>query len=376
MSIAFDSRKISPALLASLDGLLDADWLFSLFCHIAETPGPTQTVAYSRGAAIARLARQEMAGGAVGVSANLVETGNVAIRFAQRPRVIFVAHADEISYLVGDAHLQPGSPPADADAIPLIPFCNHNAQIDWPGTAWRYDPADEALRQVATGLIRTGPDGAGGWRAWFSVTDGGMEPGDRVIYDAATLPVEEDRLQGKVDNALGVAGLLAGAIALHRLGLHPPVWFLFTDEEEGPPQTNANFARGMRRLLHAMRFPAETLFVEVDAHEVPHGQTPRPQARYGEQSRFCHGVVTPPELYSRFRHFAGGLAGAGLPVSENRGYISRSDSVALMERYRNVLLWGYDAHDTHYRHGWPTASFAALKALAQLTVCTALAAEN
>lgn len=376
MPSAFDSGKISPALLASLDGLLDAEWLYALFCRIAETPGPSQTVAYSRGAAIANLARQEMSGGAAGIAADLVGTGNTAIRFAATPRIVFVAHADEISYLVGDAVLLPDPAPGDPAALPLIPFCNHNAQMEWPGSAWHYDMDQTVLIQTATGLIRTGPDGSGGWRAWFSVADGRVEPGDRIIYDAATQPVTDDLLRGKVDNGLGVTALLAGAIALHRLGLHPPVWFLFTDEEEGPPQTNANFARGMRRLLHAMDFPGETLFVEVDAHEIPHGQRPRPQARFAEQARLCHGVVTPPDLYVPFRRFAGELVDAGVHVSENRGYVSRSDSVALMERYRNVLLWGYDAHDTHYRHGWPTASFAALKALAQLTVCTALAVES
>lgn len=376
MSLAFDTRKVSLSLLDSLGGLLDPEWLYTLFCRIAEAPGPSQTVAYSRGATIAHLARQEMGRGRVGVAANLVGSGVTAIRFAAIPRIVFVAHADEISYLVGDGVLLPGNAPGDPAALPLIPYCNHNAQMDWPGSAWRYDSTRSALKQTATGTIRTGADGAGGWRAWFSVADGGVEPGDRIIYDTATPPVDGDRLQGKVDNALGATALLAAAVALHRLGLNVPVWFLFTDEEEGPPQTNANFARGLRRLLNAMNFPAETLFVEIDAHEIPSGQQPRPQARFAEQARFGHGAVTPPHLYIPFRHFATELSTAGIPISENRGYVSRSDSVALMERYQNVLLWGYDAYDTHYRHGWPTASLAALAALVQLTVCTALALES
>lgn len=372
MAISFDGRAVTAEFLRKVREETQPDKALALLKTIAETPGPSQTVSYSRGLAIAQFVR-EMGGDQLSVELDLMGTGNVALRFAPTPRVVFLAHADEISYLVGGAELPPVCP-EDEFAMPLIPFCNHNAQLEWSGTAHRYDPQLHRLRQVAEGVIRTGHH-RGQQQAWFSWEGHGLEPGDRVIYHTPTLLDDSGLVRGKVDNALGIASLLLAASALQRAGRRPPVWFLFTDEEEGPPQANASFARSMRRLVHATSLPAETLFVEIDAHEVPHDVTPAPAARFAEKAKFGHGVVTPPDIYVPFRQFARALEEHGIAVTENTGYVSRSDSVAVMEKYRNVLLCGYEARDTHYRHGWPTASLRGLVALAQLVACISVAAE-
>ncbi len=369
--IAFHPQPITQEWLAQLRELTQPQDLLALFAQVAETPGPSQTVSYSRGRAI-----QEAVEGFLGpetqalLDRNLAGTGVVALRFAPTPRVIFVAHADEISYLVGSTEILPSFP--EGNGTPLVPFCNHNAQVDWPGSAWRFDPDAQRLAQVARGTIRS-RELAGTWRAWFQAEEGDVAPGDRVIYETSTHGDPDGLLRGKVDNALGATALLAAAQALVRTGQWPPVWFLFTDEEEGPPQTAASFSRSMRRLVHSLPLPPETLFVEVDGHEVPHAQTPGPSAFFGEAAKLAQGVVTPPDLYIPFRGFAAWLAQQGVALQENRGYISRSDSVAIMERYRHVLLCGYQVRDTHYRHGWPTASLNGLVALAQTLACVALA---
>ena len=370
--ITFDPQPITPEWLARLRQLTRPEDLLTFFTRVAKTPGPSQTVSYSRGRAI-----QEAVVGFLGpesdrfLDLNLAGTGNVALRFAPTPRVVFVAHADEISYLVGSTGILPACPD-DQRGIPLVPFCNHNAQQDWPGSAWRYLPSERRLAQVARGTIRS-RELAGVWRAWFVAEEGQVAPGDRVIYETPTHWDPNGLLRGKVDNAFGVAALLAAARALVHTGERPPVWFLFSDEEEGPPQTAASFSRAMRRLVHSLPLPPETLFVEVDGHEVPHEQTPGPGAFFGEAAKLAQGVVTPPDLYAPFRDFAAGLAAQGVAIQENRGYISRSDSVAIMERYRHVLLCGYQVRDTHYRHGWPTASMDGLVGLAQSLACIALA---
>lgn len=373
MYTPFRLDALGPRLVERVRTAITPDQALDLFRQIAETPAPSQTVAYSRGALICHLFRSlSRPGFPVQVAENFRGAGNTAICFTAAPRIVFLAHADEISHLVGGPALFPAPPPDAPDALPLIPFYNHNAQVDWPGRAWRYDLHTGRLHERAEGTILSRREGAG-WRAWFAVDRGVVEPGDRIIYHTPTQPVEEGLLRGKVDNALAVTGLLLAALALVHVGARPAVWFLFTDEEEGPPATNANFSRGLRRLIHGVRLPAETLFVELDGHEVPHEATPGPSARFVEQAKFCHGAVTPPDLYAAFRAFAGELARRGVDVTESQGYASRSDAVAVMERYRNILLWGYDVKDTHYRHGWPTASLDALLALAQLAACTALA---
>src|SRR5687767_177688 len=69
---------------------------------IADTHAPSQTVHYTRAIAVQRLL-EKLGNGSYSFDINYGKTGNALLSIGGRsPRILFFAHADEISYLVGD----------------------------------------------------------------------------------------------------------------------------------------------------------------------------------------------------------------------------------------------------------------------------------
>jgi hypothetical protein len=291
-------------------------------------------------------------------------TGNMAVKLAGRPRVLVFAHADEISFLVGQRH--------DDGDIALEALCSYRAARSHPARVLRYSE-DGQLVTVGTGELipREQP---GDPMPSLRLTGGGAAPGDRVVLDYPLHASASGVITGKIDNAAGVVACVLALGALAQLGRTPAAWFIFTDEEEGPAGENATFARGARRLLRAVDLPADTLCLVVD-DQATDPLRPIPQSAYfTEMESHCRGAIVHPQLCAQVRALSGALAERGVDLAENPGYVSRGDSPALIERFRNIIPLGYPAINSLYEHGVATTSLGSIRALALALACMTLAA--
>jgi len=326
-----------------------------ILTRLASVSAPSQTVAYTRATII-----RELVGEILGtsISTDYQGTGNAAILLGDSVRFAFFAHADEASYLV-NAQLS-------KDAWELLPFCSHRAQANVEARVLRYNNLYDRLDIVAEGIIETSSQHS---LPWLRVVSGEVVTGDRIVM-YYPLTVSETSISGVLDNLVGVAACLAAINGLIRIGIKLPVGFFFTDEEAGPPDSNATFARGTRRLLHRIESPH--LCVVVDAHEIEAGQLGK-GALFAEKSSLARGAVVPPHIFQLFRQFASSFLSANkIHVSENHGYVSRSDCVACFEFSPNVLLLGYPMKDSLFDKNAPQAMMTDIIALAKAIAWTAL----
>jgi len=339
--------------------LFQSEVLWAILQPVADTHAPSQTVTYTRAAVIADLLRQH-ASGSYRFTKNYRRTGNGLLQLgASPPRLIFSAHADEFSYLIGAGNKN--------DGYPLQPFCSDRTTIDYQAVALRYNIASDRLEPVARGLLkRIGADSS----PVFFPAEGRVSPGDRIVYHHP-LQKEGDTLYGSLDNAGSVAACLLAALALLKLAPDTPVAFAFTDEEEGPPALNASFGRGARRLARQPELPP--LVVNVDGHNISDWCQLSKGASFAQASSGARGAVTPPRLYVTFQALAADMAKAGILLQENMGYVSRSDDVAWMEVTPNILLLGFPLDNPHFNQAPPSASLEDLLHLAQTVATTALA---
>jgi len=343
---------------AALTSIITATTAWTILETIANTYAPSQTVSYTRALAIQQLLPK------LGLEAYLFDpdyahTGNALLTLGARsPKILFLAHADEFSYLVG---------PEVGDGIwSLTPYCSDRTEIDYHAVALRYRPASGRLETAATGLIsRDNPERA----PYFVAQAGSLQPGDRVIYRHPLSQVA-DAIQGSLDNAAGVTACLLAVLALSRLAPQATVAFAFTDEEEGPPVYNTTFARGARRLLR--RLPMPDLCVNVDGHNLSTWCKLGQGAVFTEQTGQGRGAVVPPQVYARFKRMAADMTAQGVRLTENLGYVSRSDEVACLEMTPNILLLGYPLRDPHFNQGVPAISLADLLDLGQAIFWTAV----
>ena len=69
---------------------------------IADTHAPSQTVHHTRAVAVQQILEKH-GNGSYSFDVNYAKTGNALLALGSRvPRILFFAHADEISYLVGN----------------------------------------------------------------------------------------------------------------------------------------------------------------------------------------------------------------------------------------------------------------------------------
>ena len=362
MPTRFQTKRLSSTIGKTIDAAINHELALSLLKQIADTPGPSQCLLYSRGRVIERVLNEHLRHHrSFRFVHDYQRTGNVAVMLGDKPSALFVAHADEISYLLQGEALD--------QEVPLVPFCNHKAKEEYPAVSLRYDPEGQRLKQSASGSILS--RGAAS-SPYLVLKEGRAEIGDRVIFDYPLIVGEDNLVYGKVDNAAGVTACLLASIALTQLEPAEPIWFVFTDEEEGPADSNSTFARGARRLVQGTELPADTLCVVVDEYDMEPG-TPLNKVLFSEKESMCRGNVVPPHLYTEFKEFVGHLQAWGIDIAENSGYVSRSDSPALMERFRNILLLGYSARNAHFDDGPPCTSLDAVVSLAKTIVWMALA---
>jgi len=282
----------------------------------------------------------------------------------ETPRALFIAHADEISYLLGMEPL--------GEEIRLTPFCSHRAKDGYPVIGLRYDLQEHNLKRKASGSLisRTESDRL---VPYLVLKEGSAQVGDRVIFDYPAVLDDQQLVYGKVDNAAGMTACVLALIALAQLKPAEPIWFLFPDEEEGPPMGNSMFARGARRFVQGLELSSDTLCVVIDGHNTQPGKQPGPSALFAENESLCQGVVVPPPLYAEFKGLANHLRSLGVDILENSNRVARSDSPALMEYFRNILLLGYHVKDAHFDDNPPCTSLDAIISVAKTIVWMTLA---
>ena len=351
-------HPLNNEVIQRIDSLLQPLTIWTVLGAIANTHAPSQTVAYTRARAIDQL----LAGWGqenYEFDLNFAQTGSALLRLSQQaPDILFVAHADEFSYLVG---------PSNRDGSwSLIPFCSDQATIDYAAVALRYEPAAQQLATVAQGTIKRYVIDK---TPHFYPSSGQVQPGDRLVYDHQ-LQRRGDLTRGSLDNSAGVAACLLAARILTQVAPNTPVAFAFTDEEEGPPVFNTAFGRGSRRLARQLTPPK--LCVVVDGHDVSRRYHRGVGAVFAEKASEAKGAVVPPRLYTAFKALAEQMVSHGVKIMENPGYVSRSDDVSWMEITPNILLLGYLLSNPHFNRAVPSASLSDISHLAKAIVWTAL----
>lgn len=358
-----DRNDRPPAeMLQAADSLFQPEMAWAILEAIADTHAPSQTVHYTRAIEVQRILQQHGNRDDYEFIRNYAKTDNALLYLGGHvPKIVFFAHADEISYLVGDRH--------DEGSWTLIPYCSDRAEIEYNAVALRYRPSMSGLEAVAEGTIRMINHGEKSVPHFFPAW-GWVQPGDRLVYHHP-LSLESDIIRGSIDNSAGVAACLLAVLALCQEAPRVRVAFAFTDEEEGPPVLNSTFARGARRLLRRLDPP--DLCVNVDGHDISQWCSIGEGAVFAEKTSLCKGGVVPPHLYAAFKELADDMVAHGVRITENPGYVSRSDDVACVEMTSNVLLLGYPVKDPHFNQAVPSASLSDILNLSKAVFWTAIA---
>lgn len=340
---------------------------FQTFKQLSDNYSPSLTVSRVQGPLVESL----LADTNVKVDHNLRKSGTIGLTIGQEPAPIwFSGHADICSYLTG---LWDGS------GYPLTPFCMPRAR---PGrrAAVALGSPDNAgpLERLAEGEMVTTDDG----QTFFATKESGLSTWTRVVYHLeATWDQESDQIHGYIDNQATCAALILAARVLAHYEVN--ALLLLNDEEEGPvDKGNQGFSRAMQRLLH--RTPLDQLpdiIIVSDGH-MPSGIDPDNDdsifgqgALYGGLSSGGRGAVVPPQLIQFTRELAPEIAAHGIKLSENPGYISRSDDISAMQYTQNVMLIGFAGTSSHFDLT-PTMRCSDLVNLTKALVVYALIAQD
>src|SRR5437588_6264196 len=115
MPAHFRSENLDPNTGKMIDATINRELAFSLFKHIADTHAPSQSVSYTRGRTIERILNEHIHQ-PLHFEADYRQTGNIAVMLGETPSALLIAHADEISYLLGTEPL--------GKELRLTPFCS------------------------------------------------------------------------------------------------------------------------------------------------------------------------------------------------------------------------------------------------------------
>lgn len=329
---------------------------------IADTPSPSGAATVCRGPVVQMLCKElEITETAAVYRADADASGCDTVSLGDSG-IRFLAHQDEISYLLAGPPKKPG--------WPLLPYCYHLAELASPARLIRFDPHG-GYHVAASGTVHT-VEG----RPYFTTPDG-VEPeqGDRVtLFTATRVDPITQQVTAALDNAAGVACCLLAAATLAQSGV--PFSLLLTDEEEGPPgSASQTISRGATRLYR--RISPAPLTVAVDIHGLSEadrqacGSHERSWgASIAEASSSGRGSVTPPHLYRAVRQITDGLAADyGLTVRPNlSGHVPRSDDVVAMLETNRLVVLGYPGSNRHFDRGLPTANLLDLQMLSKALV--------
>lgn len=269
------------------------------------------------------------------------------------PRVLFIAHLDQISYLVDEK--------VSENVWRLLPYCKHLSQIEVPAKALRYDLENEEFVESAAGILYS--EGTGkGLTPYFRASEGALESGDRIVYEWP-VQVEGDLAKGNIDNAAGAAACLVAGSALFKAFPDSNVGFVFSDEEEGPSDNPMFFARGVRRLMN--KIPAPDVCIIIDGHGGRGGKDIGKGTFFTEKTADGQATVTPPPLFRKIKSLASDLRPLGIDMFEDQGRVSRSDDIPCLSVTPNVISIGYPSVNRHHDQGPPMVSLGDLENLAK-----------
>ncbi len=339
--------RAMPALrqaLETLPPLRDMDALWPMLERLLNAHAPSGGAALP-GAIGDTIAAQAAELGLAGRVGTLGATGNLALRVGAEgdtPDIVIVAHMDRPSYRV-----------RDAKSGALFPICATRfpqGEYRVPAKAVRVQDGRLTLGAEGTLIAHTADDGSATLR--FTATRGALDWRDTVLM-APPPQREGPRVVGTgLDNSLGTLTALLTAAALH--AAEPTLrergqqcLFVFSDLEEGPPQ--GFFGHGAARLTYVVPPPKRGCVV-VDAQTAGEGLGPTPGGgvSYGAASGWGRGAAVSPnalalalDLIADFEVQRPGT------VRHNRGYISRSDDMALSRWSPILALSGPPITDPH-----------------------------
>jgi hypothetical protein len=363
-----------PSLLAKLNETVTAERGFAVFRELANTYAPSLTVNYTRAPIVRSLLAETDLGPHLTLHNNYQNSGSLALELGQNPKkpIWCLAHLDFISFLTGE--WQNGR-------YSLISFCEPRQTVGArDAVAHIYDSQKGILVEAARGQLIMDPEG----QFWFETTDHSLPLLTRISYATeAQVDWKTRQVYGAIDDAYGCAALILAAEALS----HYPVEALFalTDEEEGVVDAgNQSFSRGSARLFR--RTPPERLpdlVIVSDVHAATDKNTGQPTSQLvgGRGAVFtgvasqARGAVTPPHLLSFQRLLAQDLAGKGISLVEEVGYVSRSDCVSAMMVTPNVLRVGFTGVYSHFAQT-PQAHIDDLVHLAKTIAAWVVIAQN
>lgn len=355
-----------------LEQMVTAGEYFQLFKQLSDNYSPTLTVSRVQGPLVeALITKKSVKTSPVRVIHNLRGSGTIGIEIGEEPAPAwFSGHADICSYLTGSR---------DGSRYSLTPFCMHRAR---PGrrTAVALGTPDGPgpLAHIAEGEMVTDEDG----RIFFETDTQDLPRWTRVVhYLPASWNQESDELHGFIDNQGTCAALLLAARVLSHYKVN--ALLLLNDEEEGPVDMgNQGFSRAMGRLLN--RTPhdhlPETVFIS-DVHQQESRVASSQPTYFGKGALFtgvasgARGAVTPPQLLAFTRELAVELASHGIQLTENEGYVSRSDDVSALQYTQNINLIGFPGIYPHFDRT-PTALCSDLVHLTKTLVVYALIAQD
>ena len=332
----------------------DTSVLVDILSKVANTLAPSQSIRETRGPVLEQMfdnAKLEN----VEFDLDYLETGNCVLHAkGVEPKILFVSHLDQISYLLDKK--------VDEAIWRLIPFCKHLSQIKAKSVALRYDLERGGFRQSASGEIFSVFEN-GELIPYFELKEGNIESGDRLVY-VSPLIIEGDLVKGNLDNAAGVAANFMAALALFRVAPMSNVGFVFSDEEEGPTDSLMYFARGVRRLMHKMETP-EVCFI-IDGHGGKKGEDIGNGTFFTEKTGGGVATITPQQIFWKVKKLAEELKDYEIQLFEDQGRVSRSDDIPCLAVTSNVVSVGFSTVNRHQDFGPTVASISDLINLAKV----------
>jgi hypothetical protein len=361
-----------PGLWDRMDRVVTREAYFSIFKQLSDNYSPTLTVSRVQGPLVESLLAGKTGNvSPVTVSQNLRGSGTIGVTVGSEPAPIWLSgHADICSYLTG---------PWDGQRYPLVPFCMTRAEPGGRAAMALAAPAGKgSLDHLAEGEMVTEEDG----QVYFVTDRDDLPMWTRVVHHLpATWNRETDEFHGFIDNQGTGAALLLAAQVLSHFDVN--ALLLLNDEEEGPvDKGNQGFSRALSRLLHRTPFDQLPEVVTVsDVHEQESRLRAGVPTLFGEGALYsgvasgARGSVVPPQLVAFTRSLAPALAERGIKLSENNGYVSRSDDISAMKYTQNISLIGFAGIYPHFDKT-PTSRCGDLVHLTKTLIVYALVAQD